>query len=724
VGPVAISNRAVPPVPTARRGLSVFSLHATVPAMPPSKVLIALTCVVAAACNYQKPRPSLAKPERGAQATEPANPPPAAPAKTLRYAFVTMGRPAGGAELSIAADGTRTSHFAFNDRGRGPDLTTTIKVDERGWPTSAHSTGVNYWKAPVEETVALTQGSISWTSTGESGSAPAERGYFAPVLGPFDSSAMLARALARAPNQRLALLPAGEAWIDDETTLEVEVGGARRTLRRLALAGFGFAPELLWVDADGELFASVSSWSSLIVAGAEPLIARLLEEDERWRQDRAGKLAAELTQKPPAAGLAITNARLFDSEKKQVREGITVVLVGDKITAVGGRTTKIPAGAQVIDAAGRMLIPGLWDMHVHLGDGDGLLDLAMGVTSVRDLGNTPAVLDPRVARFDAGTELGPRVLRAGLIDGPGELAAPTGAIAATAEEGIAHVDRFAKLGYQQIKLYSSLDPKLVPILARAAHARGLRVSGHIPQGMIASQAVEAGYDEIQHANMLFLNFLLKPGDDTRGPARFKVVAELGSTLDLTSRPVADFLALLLRKKTVLDPTVATFEAMFTSEPKDPDAALSPYFGRLPAQIERGARGGGLEATPEQREIYRASHAAMGKLVKLAWERGVPIVAGTDSYAGLTLARELELYVAAGIPPADVLSIATIGAARVMNRQKELGSISVGKRADLVLLDGDPTKQIGDVRNASLVVSRGNLFDPARLFSAVGMQPRK
>jgi imidazolonepropionase-like amidohydrolase len=702
--------------------LSVFALHATVPAMQSSKVLIALTCVVAGACGGATPTPTPMLPSGDrSSAEQPA--PPAAPAKNLRYAVLTMGRPAGGAELSIAADGTRTSHFAFNDRGRGPDLSTTITADERGWPTSVRSSGKNYWKAPVEETVQLTQGSLRWTSTSESGSAPAAGGYFVPTLGPFDSSAMLVRALAKAPSRRLPLLPAGEAWIEDETTLEVEVGGAKRTIRRVALAGAGFAPELLWVDADGELFASVSSWSSLIVAGAEPLIGKLLEEDQRWRQGRAVKLATELTQQPPAAGLAITNARLFDSEKKQVRDGITVVIVGDKITAVGGRATKIPAGAQVIDANGRTLIPGLWDMHVHLGDDDGVLHLAMGVTSVRDLGNDAATLDARLVRYDAGTELGPRVLRAGLIDGPGELAAPTGAIAATAEEGIAHVDRFAKAGYQQIKLYSSLDPKLVPILTKQAHARGLRVSGHIPQGMIASQAVEAGYDEIQHANMLFLNFLLKPGDDTRGPARFKIVAEGAAAFDLTSKPVNDFLALLLRKKTVLDPTVATFEAMFAAEPKDPDASLAPYFGRLPAQVERGARGGGLEATPAQREVYRASHAAMGKFVKLAWQRGVPIVAGTDATAGLTLARELELYVAAGIPAADVLSIATIGAARVMNQQKELGSIAVGKRADLVLIDGDPTKQIGDVRNTSLVVSRGNLFDPAKLFTAVGMQPR-
>lgn len=693
--------------------------------MQSSKALIALAwVVVAGACGSSQSAapadPSTAPPP----AADPGTPaPPAAEARTLRFAAITVGRPSGSAELTIAADGTRSSRFMFNDRGRGPDIKTTVTLDERGWPRSVVSKGVNYLKAPVEETVTVSGGEIKWTSTGESGSAPADRGYFVPTMGPFDGGAMLVRALAKTPNKRLPLLPAGEAWIDDETPLEVTVGGAKRTIRQVALAGMGYAPELFWVDEQGEFFASVSTWISFIAAGSESLIPELIAADQKWRDERNARLAAELTQKAPAAGLAITNARLFDSEKKTMRDGVTVVVVGDKITAVGGRATKIPAGAQTIDAQGKVLIPGLWDMHVHLSDGDGVLDLAMGVTSVRDLGNDAPSLDARVARFDAGAEIGPRVLRAGLIDGPGELAAPTGALAGTFEEGRAHVERFAKAGYQQIKLYSSLDPKLVPLLAKEAHARGLRVSGHIPQGMIAQQAVEMGYDEIQHVNMLFLNFLLKPGDDTRGPARFRVVAEGASTLDLKSKAVTDFFALLKKKKTVLDPTVVTFETMFNSEPADPDPSLMPYFGRLPAQVERGSKGGGLEAGGK-RELFRAAHAAMGKLVKAAWEYGIPVVAGTDATAGLVLARELELYVAAGIPAADVLAIATIGAARVMGKQRESGSIAVGKRADLVLLDGDPLKNIGDVRNTELVISRGNIFEPAKLFAAVGMRPRK
>jgi imidazolonepropionase-like amidohydrolase len=348
----------------------------------------------------------------------------------------------------------------------------------------------------------------------------------------------------------------------------------------------------------------------------------------------------------------------------------------------------------------------------------------MGVTTVRDLGNDAQTLAARMARFEAGTEIGPRLLRAGLIDGPGELAAPTGILAGNEAEARAAVTRLADAGYQQVKLYSSLDPKLVPVIAKEAHKRGLRVSGHIPQGMIASQAVRAGFDEIQHGNMLFLEFLWTPEHDTRTPARFHLVANGGADLDLGGKQVKAFLDLLAARKTVLDPTLVTFEGMFGADQGDLDPALAAYAGRLPSSVERYARTGGLAVTDAaQRARFRAAHAAMGRFIKLAWDRRIPIVAGTDATAGLTLSRELELYVAAGIPAADVLAIATIGAARVMGRDQVSGSIRAGKQADLVLVGGDPTKNIGDVRNTDVVIARGRTYDPAALLRAAGMKPR-
>jgi len=151
--------------------------------------------------------------------------------------------------------------------------------------------------------------------------------------------------------------------------------------------------------------------------------------------------------------------------------------------------------------------------------------------------------------------------------------------------------------------------------------------------------------------------------------------------------------------------------------------LAPYENRLPAQIVRGGRGGGLPAPDGKRARYRESYAALLHMVKHAWDRKIPIVAGTDDTAGLSLPHELELYVQAGIPPADVLAPATLGAAHVMGQDRDAGSIAVGKRADLVLIDGDPTRDIATVRNTDAVVCRGVVYHPAELFTAVGMRPR-
>ncbi len=645
-------------------------------------------------------------------------------ARELRYAVITVGRHAGDAELRIQPDGTRLSHFTFNDRGRGPDVRAAIVLDDRGAPRWYRATGHDYLKAPVDEQLDVQDGALVWKSTSEHDHARLDAGFFGPLSGPFDSGAILARALLAAPGHRVKLLPAGEAWIEDISARDVEIGGQPRTLRRIAIAGAGFQPELLWVDEDGEYFAEVSPWSSVIREGAEAAIPTLVADDQKWLAARAARLAATLAHRPPAAGLAITHARLFDSEQKTIVPDATVIVVGDRIAAVGDASTPVPAGARVIDAHGRTLLPGLWDMHVHLSDGDGTLQLASGITTVRDLGNDIDDLTARVARFDAGTELGPHVLRAGLIDGPGPLAAPTGILAATPDEARAAVDRFAGLGYVQIKIYSSVKPELVPVIADAAHAHGLRVSGHIPTGMNAAQAVLAGYDEIQHVNFLFLRFLAGPDDDTRTPLRFTRVAERAGDLDLAGPEVTAFLDLLVQHHTVLDPTLATFHGMFVSDPGELDPVLGPYAGRLPAQIERGSKGGGLPAPGGKRATFRASYAALLKMIKLAWDRKITIVAGTDDTAGLTLPHELELYVQAGIPPADVLALDTIGAARVMNVDKEAGSIAVGKRADLVLVAGDPLADMGAVRNTDVVVCRGLVYDPAELFAAVGMRAHR
>src|SRR5687768_12338142 len=218
-------------------------------------------------------------------------------------------------------------------------------------------------------------------------------------------------------------------------------------------------------------------------------------------------MAARLTRRPDKP-VAFRGVGLFDPDKKKVLPSQTVVVDGEKIAAVGpANRTKIPKDAEIIEGNGRTLLPGLWDMHVHIGDGDGILHIAGGVTSVRDLANKIEPMIERKKAFDSGEIIGPRLIYSGFIDGPGPYAGPTGILVATEAEMKSAIAKYAEQGCEQIKLYSSLDPKLVPIAVAEAKARGLRVSGHVPNGMRASEFVEAGADELQHMNFLVLNFL-------------------------------------------------------------------------------------------------------------------------------------------------------------------------------------------------------------------------
>ena len=323
-------------------------------------------------------------------------------------------------------------------------------------------------------------------------------------------------------------------------------------------------------------------------------------------------------------------------------------------------------------------------------------------------------------RWDAGEAVGPRVLMACVIEGPGPYAAPTKMLAATPAEALAFVNRYAAAGCVQIKIYSSLDPKLVPGIVARAHQLGLRVSGHIPNGMKAEQAVREGFDEIQHANFLFLNFL--DGVDTRTPARFTAVGEHAGELDLKSAPVLAFLRLLKDKGTVIDPTVNLYEGMFNSLSGAMNPALAPVAGRLPLPVRRGLLVGNVQRTPEMDARYRASFKATLALVRALHDAGIPIVAGTDFIAGFGLHRELEDYVTAGLSAPDALRAATLVPARVMHRDKDLGTIAPAKRADFVLTTADPATHIADLRRVVLTVRGGVMFDTAKVYEAIGVKP--
>jgi imidazolonepropionase-like amidohydrolase len=628
-------------------------------------------------------------------------------------AFILGGHRAGEEKVTTSGN-TRTIDFEFNDRGRGPKTHTVMTTDAHSVTMSLKTEGNDYLKAPVSETFA----NGAWSNGAETGSAPSNA-FYVSMYGPPEETAVLARALLAAPDQKIVLLPAGEASIRRVGELNVSAGGKTQHVTCYEIGGLGFTPSPVWLDDRRELFASVSSWSSVIADGWDSVVPQILAAQDKWRNAAVSASATRLTHIPAGGGIVITNARLFDPVTMKTTPGTTIVIRGNRIESVGAGITA-PDGFERIDAAGRTVIPGLWDMHTHNSDDDGMLDIANGVTSVRDMANdTDFLLDLR-KKWDSGAAIGPRVVMAGIIDGPGKYAGPTKVLVDNADQARAAVENYAKLGYEQIKIYSSVKPELVPVITASAHAHGLRVSGHIPAFMRAEEAVRAGYDEIQHTNFLFLNFWPDVAD-TRTPVRFTAVAERAATLDLKSAPVQMFLDLLREKKTVIDPTVSIFEGMFTSRKGTMSPSYASIAERLPPQVRRGFLAGGLPVADGMDQRYRDSFRNILAMVKALYDNHIPIVAGTDAMAGFSLHRELELYVQAGIPPAEVLRIATLGAASVMKHDDVLGSIAPGKLADLDVIDGDPTVNISDVRRVVTVIKDGKVFDARAVAGEIGVR---
>jgi len=616
--------------------------------------------------------------------------------QTLRYSIVSNGRSAGSEVDTFAAKGQIDSTFEFNDRGRGPKIEAHYIVDSNGSPLRTDITGVDYLKAPVDEHFSLEGGIGRWKSTSENGQAAAP-GFYVSNNGPAGELALMVSALLKAKGAPLKLFPAGEARVEKMTDVTVESHGKKMHVTEYGITGLAFDPTTVWLDDDQHFFGSPSKWFAFLREGWEDTNDQLFALDRKAQDDRNARLATELASHPKH-DVAIQHVRVFDSEQATVREDQTVVIEGDRITAAGpSASVTAPKDAEIIDGSGKTLLPGLFDMHAHAQPGDGILNMASGVTTVRDMGNDIDDLRHLQEQWDTGKTIGPHVWKSGFIDGHGPFQAPTGLYADTLEEALSAVNRYADLGYVQIKLYSSLNPEFVPGIVKAAHARGLRVSGHIPNGITARQFVEDGADEIQHINFIFLNFLAAKVKDTRTPERFTAVGDYAAKLDLQSKEVNDFIDLLVQHHTTVDVTLATFEGMFRGRPGKVSPDFAPVLDRLPAQVQRGAYSGGLPVTTENS------------------------LAGTDSIAGLMLHRELELEVEAGIPPAKALQIATYNAAKLLKQDKDLGSIAAGKRADLLLVEGDPAEKIGDIRRCRLVMKNGVLFRSADLYRAVGIK---
>ncbi|WP_420583325.1 amidohydrolase family protein [Reichenbachiella sp.] len=631
--------------------------------------------------------------------------------ETLQYTLLFGDNKAGFFTSSQTSDDTYQFVYEYNDRGRGPHLEESIRLNEEGVIQSLEIQGHNYLKDTVTEIFSLGSEKAKWKSASESGEAKSQNAFYLGINSTPGCWNLLVKKLLE--SKSIDLYPSGTAKLSSIN--EYTIGDTLK-LKLVEFVGIEFEPNYVWLDYENRFFASPSSWLTTIKQGYESIGQHLYEIQTNKQKENYRNLATELTIIPQGK-LIIKNVNVFDSENGSLLTNKTVTVKGKYIESITDQA-KAEENSLVIDGTGKTLLPGLFDMHGHLSRSDGILNLAGGVTSVRDMANSfelPTIRD----EFNANTVLGPRILiMSGFIDQAGPYAGPVGKIINSLSEGLEAIDFYHDRGYQQIKLYSSIDPSWVKPMAKRVHEYGMRLSGHIPAYMIAEQAINDGYDEIQHVNMLALNFL---GDtiDTRTPLRFSMVGKYAHSIDLESENFQSFLRLLKEKDIVIDPTVSIFEGMLTSKPREPDPSFDTILDRLPIQVKRGFYSVGLPMTADEAPVFQQSYLHLLKIVKALFDAGIRIVPGTDSMVGFGLHEELENYAKAGIPNAEVLKIATLNSAKVAQADN-LGVIKEGYLADMILIDGNPLEDMSDIRRVETTIKDGKVYDCKTLYATVGV----
>jgi len=612
------------------------------------------------------------------------------------------------------------SHFLFTDRGTPVGLETTYAARTSDLsPLNYTAKGKSSRSSEMDDRLNVTGDSITIQRSGKAETQTASGKWFitdgySPVA---MQEQMMRWWLASGKPNEFTIYPAvAKVHIKPSETLTID----NVSMQGYTVQGLIWGTESLWMDNANNLAALVSIDAELdhfeavrqpYVAGIDKFIAAAAKANLAV----LAKLSAS-SQAPAGHVLAIVGATLENSTGAAPISNSVILIEDGVITAAGTRAqVKIPKHATILDAAGKYAVPGLWDMHAHYEQVEwGPIYLASGITSVRDVGNEFGMVQTLHAELNRKQDpaIGPHLEFAGIIDGSGPMSLGA-VIADTPEQAREWVQKYKAAGARQIKIYSSVKPEIVKAITAEAHALGMTVTGHIPNGMTAIDGINDGMDQINHVSYV-TPYIVRPGIGADG----KPDRKAQPIIEPESPRAKELIETMKAHHAVLDPTVALYEMMLHSKPMD---QLEPGVNHLPPQLREA-----LDTPPApstQAALVDARFQTFLTVIKTLHAAGIPIVAGTDqAIPGYSLHREMELYVASGFTPLEALQSATIVPARALGVEKESGSIDIGKRGDVLLLAADPLKDIHNTRTVWKTVAAGKVYEPAPLWTIVGFIP--
>ena len=674
-----------------------------------------LLAFAAAASAAPQSEPPQATPTRAASVVEQG-----------KFVLHKFEQPIGQETYEITRDGDSLGvkmDFKFTDRGSPVPMTATFRSAADLTPQAFEIKGKNSRQSSIDEAVEIKPDKVrlrdrdKWTDAARPNQFFTIAGYAPATM----QMLMVRYWSTHGSPVQLDTLPSGHVKIEPRGQDSVSIDGKNETLDRYTVEGLIWGRETLWFNANRNLVAAVTLDAEFdhfetIRDGYESALGTFV-----GRAGADGMAALAEVSKGISGNhadtMALVGGTLIDGTGGDPIADSAIVIDKGRIVAAGRRLRiKVPKNAVVVDAHGKTILPGLWDMHAHFEQVEwGPIYLAAGATTVRDCGNEFEFITAVRDAIAAGRGLGPRILLRESWTEQDRWRLESNASTRPSRRRCGST-AITTPAFQQMKIYSSVKLEEVKAVADEAHRLGMTVTGHVPEGLDAYQVIEAGQDQINHISYIadIMHAPLPKNADRM--ARFTSVA----SIDFNSPDAQKALAFLKAHGTVVDPTLVIFE-FFTANTSKPPASFEPGVEKVAPELEQQLADVGPPSPFSEgiAKVFDKEVAIVGALHRA----GIPVVAGTDqTVPGHSLHREIELYVQAGFTPMEAIQAATIVPARVMGFDKELGTVEPGKRADLAILGGNPLESIHNIRKVEYVITGGTMYNCAELWKSVGFKP--